>query len=128
MTATSAPDKGTLLGGEPAEYATTVTYAQTFAARDCDDLHTPCSIAYLHIESPSLEEWTFQPYYYQYQNAAPQNQVSDFRSQTLTGFTCIFWSRDSTKTLDKPGECVESDALAFPGSIAKAVKITVTGS
>ncbi|MEW8547354.1 MAG: hypothetical protein AB2603_20495 [Candidatus Thiodiazotropha endolucinida] len=116
---------GDLLTGD-AKYATSVTYAQTFSNRDCTDAGPCRSVAYLHIENPAVEDWFIQPYYYQYQDTAPHSQISDFRTTTLNTLTCIYWSRDSTKTLND-GKCAKDDTLPFPGSFGVEVKIPVTG-
>lgn len=124
--------KDALLGGEGA-YASSITYSQTYSYQKCeaDNNKPPCrSVAYLHIEAPSLEEWKIIPYFYQYRNFSTGGEIDDFQSQLLSNLSCTYWSRDSTKSFfegSEDGICASGNQLAHPGDLANKAKITVIG-
>ncbi|WP_417517941.1 hypothetical protein [Marinobacter sp.] len=123
------PEQGdTLVGGEGA-YASSITYSQTFTHQDCSANKTPClSVAYLHIEGPSLDEWKIMPYFYQYRNVMVEDVQDDFQASALSQLSCTYWSRDSTIKLDSEKKpCASDRQLDYPGDSAFVAPITVTG-
>jgi hypothetical protein len=123
------PGQGdTLLGGKGA-YASSITYAQTFTSQGCGANKTPCrSVAYLHIEDPSLDAWKIMPYFYQYRDAMVEDVRDDFQARALTNLSCSYWSRDRTIELDaKKGPCASGSQLDYPGDSAFYQEIIVTG-
>ena len=118
-----------LLGGEGA-YASSITYSQTFSAPNCGAKKGWCSVAYLHIEDPSLDEWKIVPYFYQYRNVTSGDGIDDFQSRALSNLSCTYWSRDRTTTLAKDalkGPCAAENQLDYPGDLSYEAKIEVIG-
>ncbi|WP_348236155.1 hypothetical protein [Vibrio parahaemolyticus] len=126
--------KDALLGGEGI-YASSITYSQTYSYQKCDaDTDTPkspCrSVAYLHIEAPSLKEWKIRPYFYQYRNITIGDGVDDFQLQVLSNLSCTYWSRDRNKSLfegSPEGKCAAENQLNHPGDLAEIAPIQVVG-